>query len=109
MKSSIYYFHIKTKILADFQICISVPLNVRSGEHIGLSPLSGNRVACEPSATSSHLLLHEHNNSSFNNFSILCRENNALKLSLRESILIKRNFPELNRNVGSIPLQLFNL
>ena len=26
MKSSAYYFHIKTKILADFQICISVPL-----------------------------------------------------------------------------------
>ena len=26
MKSSTYYFHIKTKILAHFQICISVPL-----------------------------------------------------------------------------------
>ena len=27
MKSSTYYFHVKTKILADFQICISAPLN----------------------------------------------------------------------------------
>ena len=27
MKSSTYYFHLKTKILGDFQICISVPLN----------------------------------------------------------------------------------
>ena len=26
MKPSIYYFNMKTKILADFQICISVPL-----------------------------------------------------------------------------------
>ena len=26
MKSSTYYFHLKTKILTDFQICISVPL-----------------------------------------------------------------------------------
>ena len=26
MKSSSYYFHMKTKISADFQICISVPL-----------------------------------------------------------------------------------
>ena len=26
-KFSIYYFHMKTKILADFQICISVPLS----------------------------------------------------------------------------------
>ena len=30
MKSSTYYFHIKTKILADFQICISVPLRLFS-------------------------------------------------------------------------------
>ena len=27
MKPSIYYFHMKTKKLANFQICISVPLN----------------------------------------------------------------------------------
>ena len=27
-KSSTYYFHMKTKILADFQICVSVPLTV---------------------------------------------------------------------------------
>ena len=26
MKSSTYFFHVKTKILIDFQICISVPL-----------------------------------------------------------------------------------
>ena len=26
MKSSTYYFHMKPNILADFQICISVPL-----------------------------------------------------------------------------------
>ena len=27
MKSSTYLFHVKTQILADFQICISAPLN----------------------------------------------------------------------------------
>ena len=81
-------------------------LNVRSGEHIGLSPLTGNRVACKPSAISDHLLLHEHNNSSFNDFSILCCENNAFKLSLRKPIL--EDLPELNRNVSSMLLLLFN-
>ena len=83
-------------------------LNERSGEYIGLSPLTGNRVACKPSAISHHLLLHEDNSSSFNNFSILCCENNTYKLSLRESILIKRYSSELNRNVSSMPLLLFN-
>ena len=83
-------------------------LNIRSGEDIGLSPLTGNRAACKPSAISDHLLLHEHINSSINNFSILCCENNTFKLSLRESILIKSDLPELNRNVSSMLLLLFN-
>ena len=30
VKSSTYYFHMKTKILADFQICISVPLSTQT-------------------------------------------------------------------------------
>ena len=83
-------------------------LNVRSGEHIGLSPLTRNRVVCKPSEISDHLLLHEHNNNSFNDFSILYCENNSFKLSLRESVLIKRDPPNLNRNVSSMPLLLFN-
>ena len=29
VKSSTYYFHVKTKVLADFQTCISVPLRYR--------------------------------------------------------------------------------
>ena len=29
VKSSTYYFHMKTKILTGFQICISVPLKIK--------------------------------------------------------------------------------
>ena len=32
-------------------------LNVRSSEHIGISHLTGKRVACKPSAVLDHLLL----------------------------------------------------
>ena len=69
--------------------------NVRSSEHKSLSPSTWNRVACKLSAISDHLLLHENNNSSFNDFSIFYCKNNVLKLSFRESILIKRDSPEL--------------
>ena len=55
-----------------------------------------------PSGISDHLLLYEHDNSSFNNLLILCCENNAFKLSLRGSILIKRETPGLNSNVSAI-------
>ena len=83
-------------------------LNVKSGKHISLSSLIGNRVSCKTSPISDHLLSHEQINSSFNNFSILRCENNTFKLSLRESILIKRDSPKLNRIFSSIPLLLFN-
>ena len=34
-----------------------MPINVRSGEHIALSHLTGNGVACKLLAISDHLLL----------------------------------------------------
>ena len=37
-------------------------LNVRSGEHFGVSHLTEKRVECEPSASSDYLLLHNHDN-----------------------------------------------
>ena len=83
-------------------------INVRAGEHIGLSPLTGNRIKCKPSAISDHLLLHDNCESNFNDFNILCHESNAFKLAIRESILIKRDCPILNKNIASIPLLLYN-
>ena len=83
-------------------------INVRAGEHIGLSPLTGNRVACKPSAVSDHLLLHDNITSDFKNFTILCNESNDFKLSIRESILIYRDNPILNKNIASVPLALFH-
>ena len=83
-------------------------VNVRAGEHIGLSPLTRNRVKCKESAISDHLLLHENSNSGFNDFNILCHESNAFKLSIRESILIKRDSPILNKHIASIPLLLYD-
>ena len=108
LRSHLVYKFLRSSCNATYYGKTGHHLNVWSGKHIGLSPLTGNRAACKPSAISDHLLLHEHINSSFNNFSILCCENNVFKLSLTESILIKRDSPEFNRNVRSMPLQLFN-
>ena len=82
-------------------------LNVRSSEHIGISHLTGRSVECKPkpSAVSDHLLLHNHD-SNFNNFTILCRDNNGFRLLIKESILISKDSPVLNKNIASIPLLL---
>ena len=82
-------------------------LDVRSIEHIGISHLTGKRVEYKPSAVSDHLLQHNHD-SDFNDFTVQCRDNNGFRLLLKESILISRDSPVLNKNTASIPLLLFD-
>ena len=74
-------------------------LNVRSSEQIGISHLTGKKVECKPSAVSVYLLLHNHD-SSLNEFTILCRDNNRLT---------SRNSPVLDNNTVSVPLLLLLL
>ena len=82
-------------------------LNVKSSTHIGISHLTGKRVECKQSAVSDHLLLHNHG-SDFNDFTILCRDNNGFRRLIKESILISRDSPVLNKSTASIPLLLFD-
>ena len=82
-------------------------LNVRIGEHIGISPLTRKKVKPKGSAVSNHLLLCNHF-SSFENFSVVTKENKKFLLELKESLLIMRDKPSLNRNNRSAPLCLFD-
>ena len=83
-------------------------MKVRSCEHLGLSPLTGKRVSSgKESAVSDHLLLHNHNGD-LNDFTILARDNNGFKVLIKESLLISRDRPVLNKNVSSIDLLLFD-
>ena len=70
-------------------------LDIRSGEHIGVSPLTGKKVKpVNNSAVRDHLL-HCNYLPSFDNFSILAHEN-------------KKNLLNRNRNISSAPLYLFH-
>ena len=83
-------------------------LNVRTGEHIGISPLTKNKVKHKGSAFSDHLL-HCIHSPSFENFSVLItKENKKFLLELKDSILIMTDKPSLNRNIRSAPLYLFD-
>ena len=59
------------------------------------------------SAIMDHNLLEGHN-ATYNDFSILIPENNQFKLHLKESLLIKRDKPELNRNIYTHPLEVLH-
>ena len=59
------------------------------------------------SAIFDHILLKGHD-ASFEDFTILLKENIKFKLHLKESLLIKSDKPELNRNIYSYSLELFD-
>ena len=68
---------------------------VRASEHLGVSPLTGKRVKIpKKSAIFDHILLKGHD-ASFEDITILSKENNKFKLHLKDSLLLKRD--KLNR------------
>ena len=82
-------------------------LNVKIGEHVGISPLTRKQVKPKNSSLADHLLFCIHS-TSYDDFSILTRENKKFLLELKESLLIMRDKPSLNRNITSAPLYLFD-
>ena len=82
-------------------------LNVRTGEHIGISPLTKKQVKPKNRSIADHLLFCNHS-ASYGDFDILTRENKKFLLELKESLLIMRDKPSLNRNITSAPLYLFD-
>ena len=81
-------------------------LAVRSGEHIGISPLTNKRVQLRKDSAAYHHLLNSNYSSTFEDFSVLCHENKKYILELKESLLIMRDRSSVNRNVHSAPLSV---
>ena len=83
-------------------------LDIRSGEHIGVSPLTGKKVKPSNNSAICDHLLHCNLLPSFDNFSVLAYESKKYLLEIKESLLIMRDKPSLNRNINSAPLYLFD-
>ena len=81
-------------------------MKVRSGEHIGISPLTFRKVKpLKESAICDHLL-NCNNIPSFDEFTILAYGQHNYILEVKESLLIKRDRPVLNKNISSAKLFL---
>ena len=79
-------------------------LDIRSGKHKGMSPLTERKVKPSYNSAVCDHLLHNNFLPSFDNFSILAYENKTFLLEIKESLLIMRDKPSLNRNINSVPL-----
>ena len=82
-------------------------LNVRIGDHVGISPLTIKQVKPKNSSVPDHLLFCN-TSASYDDFSIRTFENKNFLLELKESLLILRNKPSLNRNITSAPVYLLD-
>ena len=80
---------------------------VRSSEHIGISPLSNERVQPRKDSAVYHHLLNCNYSPSFEDVSVLCHENKKCLLEPKESLLIWRDRPTMNRNILSALLYPF--
>ena len=80
----------------------------RAAEHLGIFNLTEKHLKCvKESAVSDHLL--ECNCSiDFDHFDILASDANRFRLLIKESLLIKRDQPQLNKTIKSFPLKLFD-
>ena len=83
-------------------------LDIRSGEHIGVSPLTGKKVKPSNNSAICDHLLHRNFLPSFDNFRVLAHENKKYLLEIKENLLIMRDKPSLHRNINYAPLYLFD-
>ena len=82
-------------------------LDIKSGEHIGMSPLIGKKVKpIKNNAVRDHLLYCNYL-PSFDNSSNLAHGNKKFLFEIKESLLIKRDKTSLNRNISSALFYLF--
>ena len=80
----------------------------RAAEHMGISNLTSKHVQnVKESAVSDHLLQCICA-IDFDHFDVLASDTNSLSLLIKESLLIKRDKPVLNRTVKSFLLKLFD-
>ena len=82
-------------------------LKVRTGEHISTSPLTGKRVnKNKKSSVKDHCLLSGHM-CLFEDFTVLNYEPHKFKRLIKESLLVTKDKPLLNKQVKTLKIELF--
>ena len=82
-------------------------LPLKCGEHAGISPLANRRIQPRKDSSVRHHLLNFNYSGTIEYFSVLCHENKKCTLKLKESLIIMRDRPSMNRNIRSTFFYLF--
>ena len=79
---------------------------VRAAEHMGILHLTNKRHKNVKQSAISDYVLTCDCNINFNDFTIFSKDSNNINLLIKESLLISRDKPILNKTVKSFPLEL---
>ena len=79
---------------------------VRWCDHLGVSWRSGQPIVGVQTEIKSHIATCK-TSCDFDNFKVLTGDSDVMRLKIKESLLIKKDGPNLNKNVYSTPLYLF--
>ena len=77
-------------------------LNVRAGDHLDVSLLTGKKSKVKTTAAVKYHMLFGDHVGSLEGFKILASSNSESHHKIKESLLISRDKPELNRNDKSL-------
>ena len=83
-------------------------LSVRIGQHLVVSPLTGKKSKSKKSTAEKDRMLFCDHIVSIDDFKILATSDSDFHANVKESLLISRDEPILNKNETSLPLYLFD-
>ena len=79
-----------------------------AAEHMGISNLTGKRLKSVKQSVVSDYLLECNCSTDFDYFHILASDTSKFRLLIKESLLIKRDQPQLSKTIKPFPLKLFD-
>ena len=82
-------------------------LKVRVSEHLSISPLTEKPVTMVSKSAICCHLIGECNVASLNDFSVITSASSNYILEIKESLMIQKEQPRLNKNITSAPLYLY--
>ena len=85
----------------------ALTLFTRAAKHMGISNWTGKRLECVKQLAVSDHLFECNYSIDFDHFDILASDTNRFRLLIKESLLIKRDQPQLNKTIKSFPLKTF--
>ena len=106
--SGVVYRYTCTRCISSYFGETDGHLKVRSGEHIGILPLTFRKAKPSKEIAIRDHLLNCNNIPSFDKFIILAYEHHKHIFEIKENLLIKRERPVLNKNISSAKLFLFD-